>query len=204
MDWILGGVLTVALLAVPGYAINSLLQSRRVTVFPLLRVEREKRTPQTASRQARGPNAGQPDGRGGLGLVEEEGGEMVSVEQIMKKGPLKTHSWESVKTAATMMAQHCVGSLLVEDGEGEVQGIVTETEFVRKVIAPGLTPATMTVAQVMSSPVIYIDRKQTVADAYELMDRYQIWHLAVTENRRIVGILSFRDLLHPIHQEHGA
>ncbi len=204
MDWILGGALTVALLAVPGYAINSLLQSRRVTVFPLLRVEREKRTPQTVSRQARGLTAGQPDSRGGLGLVEEGGGEMVSVEQIMKKGPLKIHSAESVKAAAAMMAHHRVGSLLVEDGEGEVQGIVTETDIVRKVIAPSLTPATMTVAQVMSSPVIYIDRKQTVADADELMDRYHIRHLAVTENGQIVGILSVRDLLHPIHQEHGA
>ena len=204
MDWSLGGALTVALLAVPGYAINSLLQSRRVTVFPLLRVEREKRTPQTASRQARGPNAGQPDSRGGLGLVEEGGGEMVSVEQIMKKGPLKIHSAESVKTAAAMMAHHRVGSLLVQDSLGKVEGIVTETDFVRKVIAPGLTPATVTVAQVMSSPVIYIDRKQTVADADELMDRYHIRHLAVTENGQIVGILSVRDLLHPIHQEHGA
>ncbi len=129
---------------------------------------------------------------------------MVSVEQIMKKGPLKIHSAESVKAAAAMMAHHRVGSLLVQDDQGEVQGIVTETDIVRKVTAPGLTPTGTMVAQVMSSPVIYIDRKQTVADADELMDRYHIRHLAVTENGQIVGILSVRDLLHPIHEEHGA
>ncbi len=129
---------------------------------------------------------------------------MVSVEQIMKKGPLKIHSWESVKTAAAMMAHHRVGSLLVQDDQGEVQGIVTETDIVRKVTAADLTPAGTMAAQVMSAPVITIDRERSVAEADELMDRHHTRHLAVTENSRIVGILSVRDLLHPIHEEHGA
>ncbi|MDA2912078.1 CBS domain-containing protein [Nitrospiraceae bacterium AH_259_D15_M11_P09] len=129
---------------------------------------------------------------------------MVCVEEIMQKHVLRVNGQTSVREVAYLMKENRVGSLLVQDSQGKVEGIVTETDIVRKVIAPGLAPAMMTVAQVKSSPVIYIDRKQPVADAYELLDRYHIRHLAVTENGQIVGILSVRDLLHLIHQEHGA
>jgi CBS domain-containing protein len=85
----------------------------------------------------------------------------------------------------------------VED-EGKVQGIVTETDIVRKVVAANLPLAVTTAGQIMSAPLITIDRARSVAEADELMNRYSIRHLAVTEGGRVVGILSVRDLLRPI------
>ncbi len=81
-------------------------------------------------------------------------------------------------------------------------GIVNETDMVRKVTAKDISPAVIQVEQVMSTPVISIDRTQPITKADELMDRHHTRHLGVTENGRIIGILSVRDLLHPIYEEH--
>ncbi|HTP42507.1 MAG TPA: CBS domain-containing protein, partial [Nitrospiria bacterium] len=51
------------------------------------------------------------------------------------------------------------------------------------------------VESVMTRPIIMIDVRQTAEDANALMSEKAIRHLAVTENNRIVGILSVRDLL---------
>lgn len=128
---------------------------------------------------------------------------MFTIAQIMKKEPLRIQSEESILTVAELMMKHDVGSCLVEDRWGMVLGIVTETDIVRKVTAAALSPAVVQVDQVMSAPVITIDRASTVMDADELMHQHHTRHLGVTDNGRIVGILSVRDLLHPIHEEQG-
>ena len=188
MDWILGLGTTVATIVVFGYALNSLMQSRRVTVFPLLRVKEGG-----ASRDVLHMTQGHGSNTG-----EKRGEDMISVEQIIsKKGVLKISLRDSAQKAAAVMAEYGVGSLFVEE-DGKVQGIVTETDIVRKVVAASLPLSVTTVGQIMSAPLITIDRARSVAEADELMSRHNIRHLAVTEEGRVVGVLSVRDLLRPI------
>jgi CBS domain-containing protein len=205
MDWIWLVVLTVALLTVAGYGINSLLLSTRVTLFPLLLPHEQRRNRSAAAGQRwGGSTVCRRDHQGALSRLRKgkEGGEdMVSVNNIMKREPLRIHGRESVRTAAAMMTQHGVGSLLVEDGWGEVQGIVTETDIVRRMVASDLAATTTAVEQIMSAPLITIDRGRSLEDADELMHRHHVRHLAVTEEGKIVGILSVRDLLRPIGVE---
>lgn len=198
MDWVLLLASTVALLVVVMYGYDSLLRSKVVTMFPLLRV-------------VSGPElvwqffTGQPGGNAKLGLLESGGGGgMITVEQIMKRGPLKIHSKESVKAASALMKKHRIGSLLIEDGWGEIQGIVTETDIVRKVVALDGKAGETAVEEIMSAPVITVDCKQSLKDADELMDRHGIRHLAVTDGGKIVGVLSVRDLLRPISMDLGS
>lgn len=188
MNWFWVAVTTVAVMVVFGYAMNSLMLSRRVTVFPLLRVKEGG-----ASRDVLHMTQGHESHTG-----ERSGEDMTSVEQIIsKKGVLKISPRDSAHKAAAVMAEHGVGSLFVEE-DGKIQGIVTETDIVRKVVAADLPLSTTTVGQIMSAPLITIDRARSVAEADELMSRHNIRHLAVTEEGRVVGVLSVRDLLRPI------
>lgn len=184
--WVVGT--TVAIIVVFGYAMNSLMQSRRVTVFPLLRVKGGEASGDVLHvTQGDGPGTG-----------EMRGEDMTSVEQIIsKKGVLKISLRDSAQKAAAVMAEHGVGSLFVEE-DGKVQGIVTEMDIVRKVVAANRPVSATTVGQIMSAPLITIDRARSVAEADELMSRHNIRHLAVTEEGRVVGVLSVRDLLRPI------
>ena len=55
--------------------------------------------------------------------------------------------------------------------------------------------AATSVGQVMSSPILSIEKKLSPHYARDLMANKRIRHLAVSDNGKIVGILSARDLL---------
>ena len=74
-------------------------------------------------------------------------------------------------------------------------GIVTETDVVRRVIAARLPASSTSVGAVMNYPLIQIDINRTVRDASRLMAEQRIRHLAVTEENKVVGLLSVRDLV---------
>lgn len=128
---------------------------------------------------------------------------MILVEQLMRRDLLKVGSQTTVLDAAVMMKANQVGYVVVED-DGSLQGIVTETDIVRKVVSRDLAPGKMSVEEIMNSPVITIDCKRPVTDADELMDHHRIRHLVVTEGDRVVGMLSVRDLLHTVDEEEVA
>jgi len=106
-------------------------------------------------------------------------------------------SKETVLAAARRMAEKRVGSLLVAEA-GATAGIVTETDMVRKALAYNLNAGLFHVGSLMNSPVLDIDINRTVHDASDLMAQKGVRHLAVTENHKIVGILSVRDLIRMI------
>ena len=117
---------------------------------------------------------------------------------VLMRTSLETiESTETVLAAARRMAEKRVGSLLVTEA-GAVAGIVTETDMVRKALAYNLNAGLFRVGSLMNSPVIDIDINRTIHDASDLMAQKGVRHLAVTENHRIVGILSVRDLIRMI------
>ncbi|MCA9472237.1 MAG: CBS domain-containing protein [Nitrospirales bacterium] len=101
---------------------------------------------------------------------------------------------ETVATAAAHMANKHIGALLVTEN-GEWAGIVTERDLIQKVIAEELDPQQIKTRTIMNKPIIGIDINRTVHDASDLMAEKWIRHLPVTENGKIVGILSVRDLI---------
>lgn len=113
---------------------------------------------------------------------------------LMKKTIETIDRDESVLSAAKQMTNNRIGALLVTEG-GETKGIATERDLVQKVLARGQDPSQIQVGLVMTVPLINIDINRTVHDASDLMAEKGIRHLPVTENRRIVGILSVRDLI---------
>jgi CBS domain-containing protein len=87
-----------------------------------------------------------------------------------------------------------VGALLVLN-EGAYVGVVSESDLVRKAMAVGLQPDRVQVHTIMSSPVISIEIDRSAHEASDLMSEKGIRHLAITDDSRIVGIISVRDLL---------
>lgn len=116
---------------------------------------------------------------------------------LMQTAMEKIDQAETLSTAATLMADKRIGSLLVTQDE-EVVGIVTERDLVQKGVALDNDPNHVTVGTVMTTPFIDIDINRTVHDASDLMAEKGIRHLPVTENHAIVGILSIRDLIRMI------
>lgn len=118
---------------------------------------------------------------------------MATIGQLMTTN-LSTITEEStIKQAAGHMQADHIGSLLVKKGE-DFSGIITETDVVRAVAEEG-DLSQISVAKVMSSPILTVEKKLSPHYARDLMAEKRIRHLAVTEEGTIVGIISARDLL---------
>lgn len=134
-------------------------------------------------------------------FVDSEGGPIRDLDNVYR--PLSVLMRTTIQTiasertvleAAQIMAEKRIGSLFVLEA-GEMVGIVTETDMVRKGIASRLSASSTRVGSVMNFPLIQIDINRTVRDASRLMAEQRIRHLAVTEDNKIVGLLSVRDLV---------
>lgn len=118
-----------------------------------------------------------------------------------------TRRWlEVVEKTATVLAvaermRVCkVGSILVgtpgEPGQARsVEGIVTETDLVRRVVAREMPAAKLAVDRVLTVPPLTIEAERSMLDANQLMEQHRVRHLCVTENGQITGVISVRDLV---------
>ena len=98
-----------------------------------------------------------------------------------------------IEAARTMQAAK-VGALLVSE-ESRWVGIVSESDLVRSVLAVGGDARQVRVSEVMTTPLITIESTRSAHEASDVMAERAIRHLAVTDQGRIVGMLSVRDLL---------
>ncbi len=100
----------------------------------------------------------------------------------------------SLRASAEIMREKRIGSLLTIEA-GEIVGIVTERDLVWKGLAGHRDQHGTHVSAVLSSPLLSIDVNRTIRDASRAMADQSVRHLAVTENGKIVGVLSMRDLV---------
>ena len=90
------------------------------------------------------------------------------------------------------MTQLWIGSLLVKR-EGSYVGMITEVDIIRKVMSKRRRPSTVSIEEVMSSPLITIEADESIVEANRLMESHNIRHLAVTRSGKVVGVVSIRD-----------
>jgi CBS domain-containing protein len=98
------------------------------------------------------------------------------------------------QTAARIMRDRGIGSLFVTNGK-EIIGILTDTDMVRRVVATGVDMRKTTAEQIMSAPIVMIEGDKTVLDANDLMAKTHIRHLGVTQDGKLVGMISVRDIV---------
>jgi CBS domain-containing protein len=98
------------------------------------------------------------------------------------------------QTAARIMRDRGIGSLFVTNGK-EIVGILTDTDMVRRVVAAGVDTHETTAEQLMSAPIVTIEGDKTVLDANDQMAKTHVRHLGVTQDGKLVGMISVRDIV---------
>lgn len=95
--------------------------------------------------------------------------------------------------ARRMADAHRGYAVLVKDGR--MDGIVTEWDFVAKLVARGVDPATVPVAALASSPVASCDADTPTDEVVERMAREEIRRMVVTQGGRLVGMITSKDVI---------
>jgi CBS domain-containing protein len=127
----------------------------------------------------------------------QEGGDLNRVSEILgDKGRdvLRIESDATALAAVKKMVEANVGSLLVTT-DGDIAGIVTERDYLRRVAREGPTGDEVTVGEIMSSPLIVVNPETPIDECMALMTDRRIRHVPVVEGGDVVGIVSIGDVV---------
>lgn len=130
----------------------------------------------------------------------------MNVIAVMSKPVITVAPDAPVKEAAQLLVEHAISALPVVDQTGELVGIVSEADLIpletrpdprtqATPIPPTAGSAPRRVADVMTRKVITISTDSELSQAARLMIDADVKRLPVMEGRRVVGIVSRRDLV---------
>ncbi len=118
----------------------------------------------------------------------------MKVSDVMNTEIVSVSPDETVSLAARLLSRHNIGSVPVCTGDGQVRGILTDRDIVLRCVAAGEDPETTQVREVMSRSIISVNPGDEVKRAAELMGKGQVRRLPVTDEGRLVGVVSLGDL----------
>lgn len=95
------------------------------------------------------------------------------------------------------MVEHNVGAILVTE-RGEVKGIFTERDYLRRIALEGRSSKTTRVEEVMVSDVIFVEPNTTVDECMALMTEHKCRHLPVLREGSLAGLVSIGDCVREI------
>jgi CBS domain-containing protein len=116
---------------------------------------------------------------------------MPKVKDVMTKTVITVEANKTVIEAAALMAENDVGNLIVMDDNTPI-GIVTERDFVRRVLAKE-KPSKTKISEVMSTPLRVIDPDASLKETARRMVRKRIRRLPVIKDNKLVGIITTTD-----------
>ncbi|WP_165875171.1 CBS domain-containing protein [Natrarchaeobius chitinivorans] len=99
-----------------------------------------------------------------------------------------------VEDAGQLMLENNVGSVIVVDGDGHLEGILTTTDFVN-IVAQSEPKAETTVSRYMTTDVITASAQDSLRDVADLMIDHGFKHVPVVDDEEgVIGIISTTDL----------
>jgi CBS domain-containing protein len=120
---------------------------------------------------------------------------MLIRDVIRNREPYSTKASATVQEAAQFMADRNIGAVCVVDETGQLLGVFSERDILKRIVVAGRNPHDVRVGEVTSDLRAVIRCDETPHQALERMERIGTRHLPVMDGERWVGMLSIRDLL---------
>ena len=145
----------------------------------------------------------------------------MKASDVMTKGVVTAHPDMTVQEVAMLMASKNVSGLPVVTRNGEVVGIVSESDLIRRVeLGTDEQPAGLSryfahpeewaerftkshgakVHDVMSRPVVSVDANADLSDVANTLDHRGLKRVPVMQDGALVGIITRRDLVRALYQ----
>jgi CBS domain-containing protein len=140
-------------------------------------------------------------------------------DQIMTQNVITIRPEGTIADAARMMLQHHISGLPVVDEAGELRGIISEGDFLRRVeigtqkrrgrwlrilVGPGKAASEYVhergrkVTEIMTTTLRTVTRDASLGDIVELMEKNNIKRVPVVDEDRLVGIVTRSNLMQAV------
>ena len=129
-------------------------------------------------------------------------GAMQSTGDLVARPPVTVDAQASIRETARKMVEERVSAMLITAGDRTL-GIVTDRDFRSRVVAADL-PVDRPVSEIMTPDPISLDGSAHVYEAALVMMQRNIHHLPITEDNRLIGMVSRSDFMrleteHPLY-----
>ncbi len=117
------------------------------------------------------------------------------IPDVIKEHPVRAlRRTDNAFNAAIEMKKSNIAAILITDNNGKLEGIVTERDLTRRVVASGLEPKKTLLGDIMTANPDTLDPSDSAGDALEMMRNRSFRHLPVSKDGKILGMVSVRDL----------
>jgi len=103
----------------------------------------------------------------------------------------------TVYEAVKIMGEKNIGALVVMSGD-ELNGIISERDYARKIVLKGKASRDTLVKDIMTEQVITVTPEDHIDKCMELMSQKHIRHLPIVNAGRVVGMISIGDVVNAV------
>ena len=125
--------------------------------------------------------------------VKNISGDIMKIKDIMTRDLVIGNIDSTISEISKIMQQADIGFVPIADGN-KIVGIITDRDIVIRALANNAESNTG-VEKYMTTNIISIEQDKTIEDAINLMGKEQIKRLIITNNNKVVGILSLSDII---------
>ncbi len=118
---------------------------------------------------------------------------MGQIRDIMEKNVITIEHDKSSLDAASLINEKDI-SFLVVVKDGNPIGVVSERDFVRKIVAENKQASDILLSKIMSYKFRWVEPTTEIEDAVQKMLNHNIRRLLVLENEKLVGVITQTDL----------
>lgn len=103
--------------------------------------------------------------------------------------------YDAVEIMVDRRLRHLVVRTAGKSGAKAIYGVLTARDVVFKVLAKGINPKQVKVADVASKPVVCISKEKSIEEAAGVMQKANIARLFVCEGEEVLGVLNLLDVM---------
>jgi|TARA_B110000438_G_scaffold215793_1_gene208210 CBS domain-containing protein len=118
---------------------------------------------------------------------------MGQIRDIMEKDVITIENDKTAQDAAKIIAEKDI-SFLVILNEGKPQGVLSESDFVRKIAVEDKKASEIKISEIMSYKFRSVEPTTTIEDAIQKMLNNNIRRLLILDNEKLVGVITQTDL----------
>lgn len=123
---------------------------------------------------------------------------MTTARDIMSKKVVTIETTSPITEIAKIMNKNNISSIVLTENEKPC-GIITERDYLSKIIAQNKKASDLSPTQIMSSPFITVSAVALVDDVAQTMLENKIRHVVVMDKGHPIGIITITDFLKHIN-----
>ena len=119
---------------------------------------------------------------------------VAAILKVKGRNVVTTTADKSLLDVAKLLEQHAIGCIVIEGDDGQVAGIVSERDVVRR-LHQGADMLESPVSEIMSAEVRTCEGSDTVDEVMALMTAGRFRHVPVVKDGKLAGIVSIGDVV---------